>query len=310
MNSVHVPVLLNEVLLALNPKNGKTFLDATFGGGGHAIAIAQEGAKVVALDQDPIAVREGERLLSQIACPASPTQAQLDEGEPKSFSFPGGGTIVLINSPFSQLDDVLSTQEIKSIDGALFDLGLSSDQLVSGRGFSFQEENAPLDMRMDPQRRGVMAKDLLAAFSEKELAHIFVSYAQESQARPIAKAIVKERREKPLETSGDLVRIIESVKPKRKTDKIHPATQVFQALRIAVNSELDELLTALGKAWEFLKPGGVLAAISFHSGEDRIVKQFAQRVTGKRSDPISASQNEVVQNPRSRSAKMRVVTKL
>lgn len=304
--SIHKPVLLKEVSKILNPSPGKILIDATFGGGGHSFNLANSGATIISMDKDPVAVREGERLLSQ-ACLVLHNPE--DNGEPKSFSLPSGGKITLFHESFSNLDKIARSQNPDGkVDGVLFDLGLSSDQLKGERGFSFQL-NSSLDMRFDPSRQGVTAADLIKVLSEKQLYEIFNEFSQEKYARPIARAIVRARLTKPIQTTAQLVEIITQTVPYRKQD-IHPATRVFQALRIAVNTEFDELETGLNAAWSVLKPNGVIATISFHSGEDRIVKNFGKSRIAKLSDIIIPSSEEISTNPRARSAKLRVITKV
>lgn len=296
--SVHEPVLLQETLHIFKPSPGQTIIDATFGGGGHSIAFASKGAQVIALDRDLQAVREGESLLAH-ACLA---RQQTDGGPRQTFLFPHGGSVILYHLNFRNLKNL----NLSPVDGILFDLGISSDQLASDRGFSFQKDS-PLDMRFDPDHESATAADLLNALSQRELAELFTAYADEPQAQKIAKKIVQQRQTEKFRTTDQLVSLIASVKPTR--GKIHPATQVFQALRMAVNTEPDDLRKGLEAAWEALKSQGKIVVISFHSGEDRIVKQFAQKLDIKLEDPITPALIEISQNPRSRSAKLRTLVK-
>jgi 16S rRNA (cytosine1402-N4)-methyltransferase len=276
----HKPVLLQTILDIFDPQPGQMILDATLGGGGHTLALAKRGVQVLAFDQD---------------------QAAIDH-------FSGHTNVKLFHANFDQIDQILSDQ-IGQLDAVLFDLGVSSYQLdTPARGFSFQIET-PLDMRMD-QQLSVTAADLVNALSVKELTHLFQLYAKPRWARPVAKAIISAR---PIKTTTQLARVIEST-IHEKRGRIHPATTFFQALRIAVNSELDSLKKALPTALELLKSGGKLAVIAFHQGEDKIVKDFfkehinqLQIMTKK---PITPNQQELALNPRARSAKLRVAQKL
>ncbi|WP_111562113.1 16S rRNA (cytosine(1402)-N(4))-methyltransferase RsmH [Rhizobium sp.] len=293
----HIPVLLNEVLTALEPAAGKVIVDGTFGAGGYTSAILSGGAEVIALDRDPTAIAGGQALVEA-----------------------HGGRLKLIHSQFSQLADHAPAG---GLDGVVLDIGVSSMQIdEADRGFSFQK-NGPLDMRMSAS--GVSAADVVNRAKVAELIRIFHFLGEESQSPRIAHAIEKRRAEKPFETTRDLAGLIEIVTPRKMKDKIHPATRVFQALRIFVNDELGELAQALFAAEQALKPGGRLVVVTFHSLEDRIVKTFfsdrAGKASGSRHMPIaheraatfdrigkpmvSASDAEAEVNPRARSAKLR-----
>ncbi|WP_112973939.1 MULTISPECIES: 16S rRNA (cytosine(1402)-N(4))-methyltransferase RsmH [unclassified Rhizobium] len=293
----HIPVLLNEVLTALEPAAGKVILDGTFGAGGYTSAILSGGAEVIALDRDPTAIAGGQALVDA-----------------------HGGRLKLIHSQFSRLADHAPAG---GLDGVVLDIGVSSMQIdEADRGFSFQK-NGPLDMRMSAS--GVSAADVVNRAKVAELIRIFHFLGEESQSPRIAHAIEKRRAEKPFETTRDLAGLIEIVTPRKMKDKIHPATRVFQALRIFVNDELGELAQALFAAEQALKPGGRLVVVTFHSLEDRIVKTFfsdrAGKASGSRHMPIaheraatfdrigkpmvSASDAEAELNPRARSAKLR-----
>ncbi|MBO9124764.1 MULTISPECIES: 16S rRNA (cytosine(1402)-N(4))-methyltransferase RsmH [unclassified Rhizobium] len=293
----HIPVLLNEVLTALEPAAGKVILDGTFGAGGYTSAILSAGAEVIALDRDPTAIAGGQALVDA-----------------------HGGRLKLIHSQFSRLADHAPAA---GLDGVVLDIGVSSMQIdEADRGFSFQK-NGPLDMRMSAS--GVSAADVVNRAKVAELIRIFHFLGEESQSPRIAHAIEKRRAEKPFETTRDLAGLIEIVTPRKMKDKIHPATRVFQALRIFVNDELGELAQALFAAEQALKPGGRLVVVTFHSLEDRIVKTFfsdrAGKASGSRHMPIaheraatfdrigkpmvSASDAEADINPRARSAKLR-----
>ncbi|MGO4439511.1 16S rRNA (cytosine(1402)-N(4))-methyltransferase RsmH [Rhizobium sp. RAF56] len=293
----HIPVLLPEVLTALAPAPGKRILDGTFGAGGYTSAILETGAEVIALDRDPTAIAAGQALVAAHA-----------------------GRLTLIHSQFSNLADHAPEE---GLDGVVLDIGVSSMQIDEAeRGFSFQK-NGPLDMRMSAS--GVSAADVVNRAKVADLIRIFAFLGEEKQSPRIAHAIERRRAEKPFETTRDLAGLIELVTPRKAKDKIHPATRVFQALRVFVNDELGELAQALFAAEQALKPGGRLVVVTFHSLEDRIVKKFfadrSGRASGSRHQPmvheraatfepvgksmVSASEEEASLNPRARSAKLR-----
>ncbi len=287
----HPPVLLKESLDFLLAKRGGIFLDATLGGGGHARAILLSNPKnrLIAIDRDELAIEKAMKALE-----------------------PFGDRVSIYHGNFSQLDEVLQSEGIEKVDGVLFDLGVSHFQLrENGRGFSFWKDE-PLDMRMDKSQK-LTAMDVVNTLSEQELAKIIFEYGQERAARKIARYIVKYRKKKPIRSTAELASIVERVIPKRRNARKHPALKTFQAIRIYVNRELDELKEALPKAVNHLTLGGRLVVISFHSLEDRIVKRFfresneLETVTKK---PISPSEEEVRQNPASRSAKLRAAEKI
>lgn len=297
MNAAHISVLVSEAIEALRIQPGRWYVDATFGRGGHTQAILDQGGKVVGFDFDEETIDRGRRRFSEAL---------------------EANTLILVRENFDKLAEKLSklakTGSITfPVSGILFDLGTSTDQLMSAeRGLSFENEAAQLDMRLD-NRLGVKASDLLKILSQKQLSEVFWELGGEEQANRIAKAIVKARETDPakLETVGSLVTLIMANKP-RRFGKLHPATKVFQALRIAVNDELDNLSRALPQALESLAPKGRIVTIAFHEGEDRPVKHaFAQweeqgrgtRITKK---PLSPSEAELRTNPRSRSAKLRI----
>ncbi|HUV42384.1 MAG TPA: 16S rRNA (cytosine(1402)-N(4))-methyltransferase RsmH [Patescibacteria group bacterium] len=298
MARFHKPVLLKKVLEYLEVKEGEKYLDATAGGGGHTQAILKLGGKILAIDCDPEAVKAARVYLAS-ACPPG-----------KHYFWR------LVSGNFKDLKEIAKKEGFSEVAGILFDLGVSSYQLeTEERGFSFRD-NGPLDMRMDP-RLGVTAADLINGLNKGELNEIFSKFSQEHYSRRFAEAICQSRRLRPIRTTGELVAVIEKALPgkaKRKM-KIHPATRVFQALRIVVNDELNNLKEALPQAQDLLKPKGRLAIISFHSGEDRIVKQFFKdkestsqlRIITKK--PIRPTLEEIKENPRSRSAKLRVAEK-
>ena len=279
----HEPVLLREVLRFLEPREGKVIVDATVGTGGHAEALLSFGAKVIGIDQDPESLRIATSRLS-----------------------PFGDRFFPVRGNFRKLSELLRGLGVEKVDGVLFDLGLSSWHLSQAeRGFSFQKEG-PLDMRMDPDNP-VTAEKLVNELSERELARILWEYGEERYAEKIAKAIVKNR---PIRTTTELASIVASCYPPGP-HRIHPATRTFQALRIAVNDELSALEEALPRVLEVLNPGGVVCVISFHSLEDRIVKNFFRReaqlrkLTVLTKKPVRPSEEEISRNPRARSARLR-----
>ena len=293
----HIPVLLSEVIEALQPKPGQVILDGTFGAGGYTSAILAEGASVIGLDRDPTAIAGGQGLVEA-----------------------SGGRLTLVHSRFS---DLARHAPAGGLDGVVLDIGVSSMQIDEAeRGFSFQK-NGPLDMRMSAS--GVSAADVVNRAKVSDLIRIFGFLGEEKQAGRIARAIEKAREKEPFTTTRQLANVIELTTPRKAKDKIHPATRVFQALRIFVNDELGELARALFAAERALKPGGRLVVVSFHSLEDRIVKKFFLDRSGKSSGSrhlpelikrdvifapvgksmIAASEEECAVNPRARSAKLR-----
>ena len=305
---IHEPVLLEEALLALQPAAGRLYVDGTVGGGGHAEAILEAsgpGGRLVGFDRDDWALAAAARRLKRF-----------------------GDRLELHREPFAALAKCLAKA---SCDGVLLDLGVSSPQLDEAeRGFSFQVEG-PLDMRMD-RRQPVSATQLVNELEAGELATIFWELGGERRSRRIARAIVEQRDMQRIETTLQLADTVERACPRRGA-RTHPATGVFQALRMAVNDELGQVQAGLDAAWSVLKPGGCLAVITFHSGEDRLVKQFSRRlakpytVRGDVDVPelrepreplarelsrkaIKPSDAEVGRNPRSRSAQMRAMEKL
>jgi 16S rRNA (cytosine1402-N4)-methyltransferase len=290
----HIPVLLAEVLEALSPEAGDVIVDGTFGAGGYTKAILARGAAVVAIDRDPDAIAAGRALEQQ-----------------------SGGKLRLVQAPFSTLDE-----HVESADGVVLDIGVSSMQLDQAeRGFSFRADG-PLDMRM--AQAGLSAADVVNSFKPGDLARIFGFLGEERHAGRIARMIERRREKRPFERTLDLADAIETHIGRAPKDKIHPATRVFQALRIFVNDELGELAKALFAAERVLKPGGRLVVVTFHSLEDRIVKRFiadrAEAASGSRHLPeaqarlatfrkagggVTAGDAEISANPRSRSARLR-----
>lgn len=287
----HKPVMLKEVLEWLRPRPGQVVLDCTVGVGGHAAAILKElvpGGLLIGVDKDEEALNMAKRFLA-----------------------PYAKNVRLFHSDYRDVESVLDEAGVDKVDGILLDLGASSLQLDSPeRGFSFRQ-GGPLDMRMDRSEK-VTAASLLEKLSEKELADIFWKFGEERWSRRIARAV---KREFPIETTAQLASLIERVVPGRR-GRIHPATRVLQALRIAVNRELESLEAFLGKCYRFQRTGGRTAAISFQSLEDRIVKHAflggsragVYRILTKK--PIRPSREEVQKNIRSRSAKLRAVERL
>ncbi len=301
----HEPVMLREVIEALGPKPGKLFFDGTLGGGGHSGALLEHGAHVVGMDQDANAIRYASERLSV--------------HEERFCALRGN---------FRHFPEILAETQVTGFDGMLIDLGVSSHQLDEpSRGFSFMKDG-PLDLRMDADS-GRPASDLINSASQEELERILIDFGEEPQFRRIARAIVKARQSKPIQTTSELAGIIESAIGRK--GKRHPATLAFQALRIAVNDELAALHQFLEVAPRWLKPGGILAVISFHSLEDRIVKQAFHHLSAAFLDrpewpeprknpdfclkmmhrkPIEATPEETQRNPRARSARLRVAQKI
>jgi 16S rRNA (cytosine1402-N4)-methyltransferase len=295
----HVPVLLDEVVEALAIVPGERHVDATFGAGGYTNAILERGAEVAAFDRDPNAIGGGQRLLSA-----------------------AGGRLTLIEAPFSAMEGELARRGFVPVDGVTMDIGVSSMQLDQAeRGFSFQADG-PLDMRMSGE--GMSAADFVNEADEAEIADVLHRYGEEPRARRVAGAIVKAR---PIATTGALANVVRRALGWRPHDKKDPATRTFQAIRIHVNRELDELAEGLEAAERVLKPGGRLAVVTFHSLEDRLVKRFLRErsgsepagsrhrpAVGPRSEPsfeppakaVRPDEDEVARNPRARSATLRV----
>lgn len=309
MFTAHEPVMSKEVLDFLQPKKNQNFVDCTVGGAGHARAILQKTSprgKLLGLDWDQQAVSRAMEILADFR-----------------------DRVTLVKANYIDIKKVVYERKFNSIDGILLDLGLSSDQLqASGRGFSFQKSEL-LDMRFSLEN-DLTAEKILNRWDKKELIKIFREFGEEKQANKIAQAVCQARKEQPIKTTLQLVELIIKNKKLDKRRKIHPATQIFQALRIAVNNELENVKLGLQECLEVLEPGGRLAVITFHSLEDRIVKKYFQQESkdclcppeipecrcGHKAQlkiltkkPVCPSDDEITKNFRSRSAKLRVIEK-
>jgi len=309
MPEYHRPVLLNETIALLDPKQGGVYLDATLGGGGHSVELAKRigsGGTLIGIDRDSEAIEHTSKRLEGFECKK-----------------------ILVEGNFRDLRSILDTHGISELDGALFDFGVSSHQLDSARGFSFSREE-PLDMRMGTDARS--AAQIVNEYAESDLARVIRDYGEERYARRIAKAIVGQRANKRIETTTELASIAVSAIPGGgRWQDIHPATRTFQAIRIEANAELEAIEEAVPAAVDMLKVGGVVATISFHSLEDRIVKTVFRRLSGRcecpprlpacvcgarrlvrvlTPKPIAPSDEEIESNPRSRSAKLRAAMRV
>lgn len=306
MEFSHISVLLNECIEGLSIKPNGIYVDGTAGGAGHSVEIAKrlDKGRLIAIDRDPTAVEVASERLK-------------------------GYNAAVVKANYSEIDEVLKSLSIDKADGVLLDLGVSSHQLDKAeRGFSYHND-APLDMRMSCE--GLSARDVVNTYSYEELSRILFEYGEEKFSRSIASAIVRTRETKPIETTLELAEIIKASVPQRVRREKNPCKKTFQAIRIEVNSELEHLSVALDKAFDVLNSGGRLCVISFHSLEDRLVKQrfasfckgcicppdFPQCVCGRKPKgrlvnrkPILASQDELEVNNRSRSAKLRIIEKI
>ena len=302
MEFVHKSVLFDESIKALNLTDEKVIVDGTSGGGGHSREISKNAKKLICIDQDPDAIKVlNERLGDK-------------------------NNVTIVQNNFSEIKEILSELHIDKIDGFLLDLGVSSFQLdTAERGFSFHKD-APLDMRMS--KSGLSAKDVVNTYSETELANVIYRYGEEKFSRKIAANIVKKRQDKPIETTFELVDIIKSSLPQKAMRDSHPARKTFQAIRIEVNGELDVLKKALEDAFDCLNSGGRIAVITFHSLEDRIVKETfnawckgctcpkefpvcvcGNKPKGKALKAVVPGKKELEENPRARSSRLRVFEK-
>jgi 16S rRNA (cytosine1402-N4)-methyltransferase len=307
----HISVFATEAVEALKPEPDHIYVDCTLGGAGHSgriLAASSPSGRLIAIDQDLTAIANAKQVLA-----------------------PYEDRLTIVHSNFRRLEAIVAELGLQGVDGVLFDLGVSSPQLDEGeRGFSYQHD-APLDMRMDKTQR-LSAHDVVNTWSQEELTRILYEYAEEKWAKRIAEFIVRERKQQPVETTGQLVDIIKAAIPAAaRREGPHPAKRTFQAIRIAVNDELNVFTEAINQAVRVLNPGGRVAIITFHSLEDRIAKQALQEaargcicppelpicqcdnepkvklVTRK---PILPSEGELASNPRARSAKLRIAEKL
>lgn len=301
----HIPVLLNEVVESIAPKDGGVYVDGTFGAGGYTRAVLDAAdCTVYAIDRDPDAIREGQKLVDAYK-----------------------GRLHLLHGTFGEMAELVRGEGVDFVDGVMLDIGVSSMQIDRAeRGFSFQKDGA-LDMRMS--QNGLSAADVLNTFGEREIADIIYKYGEERFSRRIAAAVVEQRKAAPFKTTLEFADLIRCTVPHKRED-IDPATRSFQALRIYVNDELGQLESGLSAAHDLLKAGGRMAIVSFHSLEDRIVKTFMQEKSGKTANPsrympvvekqaatlktitkkpILPTESETKFNPRARSARLRVAEK-
>jgi 16S rRNA (cytosine1402-N4)-methyltransferase len=281
----HSPVLVEEVLRILNVQPRLIYVDATVGNGGHTLEILKKGAIVYGLDQDPENLAIATNRITSLGLSAN---------------------FHPINSNFNRLESLIHHQIPQNINGILFDLGLSSGQLkASGRGFSFNDNNS-LDMRLDPYSQKLTAEEIINTYSFEELYELFTKIAQENLSRPLIIRIISERQREPIKSGQRLANIIRQFyQDKHLRSSVDPATKIFMALRITVNQEIENLKIALESTLK-LNSGCIVAVISFHSGEDRIVKQFIRRhFPGSFTKPILPSRLEISQNPLSRSSVLR-----
>lgn len=301
----HIPVLLNEVVESIAPKDGGVYVDGTFGAGGYTRAVLDAAdCTVYAIDRDPDAIREGQKLVDAYK-----------------------GRLHLLHGTFGEMAELVRGEGVDFVDGVMLDIGVSSMQIDRAeRGFSFQKDGA-LDMRMS--QNGLSAADVLNTFGERDIADIIYKYGEERFSRRIAAAVVEQRKTAPFKTTLEFADLIRRTVPHKRED-IDPATRSFQALRIYVNDELGQLESGLSAAHDLLKAGGRMAIVSFHSLEDRIVKTFMQEKSGKTANPsrympvvekqaatlktitkkpILPTESETKFNPRARSARLRVAEK-
>jgi 16S rRNA (cytosine1402-N4)-methyltransferase len=292
-NMAHIPVLLNEVISFLAPQSNQNFIDATVGDGGHARAILEKispNGKLIAVDRDSDSIIRAKSNLKEF-----------------------GNRVLFINDSFGNISEIAQELKISFVQGIIFDFGMSTNQLEnSGKGFSFQKDEI-LDMRFDA-KNPLTAEDVINDYSEAQLVDIFNKFGEEPKAGKIARAIVEARKKERIKTTRQLVEIIERVSKRR--GKLNPATLVFQAIRIEVNKELAEIEKAMAVVPEILSSGGRAAFISFHSLEDRLIKNWSKNLDKKNiikilnKKPITASAEEIKINPKSRSAKLRTVEKI
>ncbi len=295
----HIPVLKDELIQSLQIKDGDIIVDGTLGGGGHTSSIIKDfknKVKIIGFDLDADAKERAIKSIGKIK-----------------------NDFIFTNNGFQDIDKILNEMNIKKVNSIMLDLGISSFQLdVSGRGFSFKrDEPLLMTMKKNPTDEDTTAYDIVNTWAEESIADIIYGFGEEKYSRRIAKKIVERREEKEIKTTFDLVEIIEeAVGRNYKGKKIHPATKTFQALRIAVNSELSNLEQVIEKGFSFLDKGGRMSIITFHSLEDRIVKRAFVSLKNKgvaniiNKKPISPSENEIKENTRSRSAKLRIIEKI
>lgn len=289
----HIPVLLGQVLQYLDPKPGQVIVDCTLNGGGHAAAIVEHGAKVLGIEWDP-----------QIARAFYDNHPELKE------------SVAVVNDSYVNLERICAEHDVKP-DGILFDLGLSSLHYeTSGRGFSFMRDE-PLDMRFNPETESLTASQILNEYSQEELENLLNEYGEEQFAGQIAAAVVIARRAAPIRTTTDLVVLIESAVPAwYRHRKIHPATKTFQALRVVVNRELENVQLGIEAAIKALRPGGRILVIAFQGMEDKLVREYFKTKVKEGAiewvtrATIRPAWPEIKANPRARSAKMKIVQKL
>jgi 16S rRNA (cytosine1402-N4)-methyltransferase len=286
-DATHIPVLLEEVLQNLVSVEDGRFVDATLGGGGHTYRLLEKykQIRVIGIDADEVALTIAEEALREFE-----------------------DRITLVRGNFKNVKEILQGIGVSSIDGILFDLGTSTYQIMGKRGFSFNDDEA-LDMRMDI-REELTAYDIVNSYRVDDLATVLFEYGEEEKSRRIARAIVEARKKKPIETAKELADIVARAKWRR--GRIHPATKTFQAIRIETNHELESLKKGIESAVEVLNPGGRIAVISFHSLEDRMMKEFFRnspelKILTKK--PLRPERKEILTNPRSRSAKLRIAEK-
>lgn len=296
--ATHISVLLNESIQGLDLKDGDIVFDGTFGGGGHTRAMLAGGKdiKIIATDLDTDAISRGQELVNEY-----------------------NGRLILENDNFGNISKILESHNLVGVDKILLDLGWSSDQLeYGGRGLSFlKDEPLLMTLKNKTVESDVTAEDIVNHWAEDSIADILFGFGDEKHSRRIAKAIIDARKIKPIKSTSELVEVIsKAVPPSYRFGKIHPATRTFQALRIAVNRELEILEDVLESGWRVLNKGGRIAVISFHSLEDRIVKQFFKKCATEEDAkiltkrPIIATKDEISMNPRSRSAKLRILQKI
>ncbi len=304
MSTYHTPVMLKEVAEGLEVREGKNYIDATIGGGGHSVEILKRGGRLLGIDADPEAIEFARENLKSSCEAGSRLAGQISNlKEEKDWK--------IIQGNFREIGKIARENGCINVDGIVFDLGVSSHQLdTSARGFSYRFAQAPLDLRLD-QTQGTPASDIVNTFSKDELYEIFARFGEEQLAGAIADVIIRTRRMKPIQTTGGLVAVVSQV-VKNSMRLRATLSRVFQALRIATNDELTNIREGLAQAYDVLAPQGRLAVISFHSLEDRIVKQTMAdgRWKSIAKTPVRPSEFEIEANPRCQSSKLRIAEKL